>query len=223
MRSTSARPGLVALLSVGLVCGCSRDSGPAAGASGGAGHGSGGAGGSTGNGGAAVGSGGAGHGSGGAGGRPDGGPPTGDPTAALDACFAGLRALATFNNQIATKRSADGRYLMRLALEYPPGSVGTSGTVPWFPIRFALVTPQAQLCLQDETALRAAYRGSRHNCSDTLTVSDGGVTYQLEHPDTTPEHPDTLLSVGGAAPVTLTTVTCTRKPGDQCLSGGPCN
>jgi hypothetical protein len=199
-------------------------SGGAAGGSGGAAGGSGGAAG--GSGGAAGGSAGAAGGSGGTGGSPaDGGSPTGDPSAALDECFVGLRMLSTMN-QIATKRSADGRYAVRIALEYPPGRVGTSGTVPWAAIRFAIVAPQGQLCIKDETALREPYKGSRHNCSDVFTITSNGVTYQLKYPDTTPERPDTILSVTGAAavpPVTLATVSCQSQSGGQCLSGGPCN
>jgi hypothetical protein len=145
--------------------------------------------------------------------------------AALDACFAGLRALATFNNQIATKRSANGSYAVRIALEYPPGYAGTSGTVPWFAIRFGIVTPQGQLCIQDEQLLKTAYKGSLHNCNDSFTVTSNGLTYQLKYPDTSPERPQTILSITGAAavpPVTLATASCQRQAGGQCTSGGPC-
>ena len=178
------------LLGLGLLCGCSSDSGqagpPGTGGSGGVG---------------------------------------GDPTAALDTCFAGLRKLAEANNQISTKRSADGKYAVRIALEYPPGFVGTSGTVPWAAVRFAIVTPQRQLCVQDEKMLEKAYGGSLHNCNDVLKVTSDGVTYQLKYPDTTPERPATILSISGAAalpPTTLTMVSCQRQAGGQCLSGGPC-
>jgi hypothetical protein len=225
MRKSSG-PCLATLLSLGLLCGCSSDSGqagpPGSGGSGGAGGGTGGqgggtpAGGSGGGGGGKAGTGGAGSGSGGAG---------GDPTAALDACFAGLRKLAEANNQISTKRSADGKYAVRIALEDPPGFVGTSGTVPWAAVRFAIVTPQRQLCVQDEKVLKEAYGGSLHNCSDVLTVTSEGSTYQLKYPDTTPERPATILSISGAAtlpPTTLTMVSCQRQAGGQCLSGGPC-
>jgi hypothetical protein len=212
--------GLVALL---LVCGCGSDASPGGGTGGqGGGAPTGGSGGST----STGGSGGS-TGTGGAGGSlPDGGPSPGDPSAALDTCFAGLRALATFNNQIATKRSADGRYTVRLALEYPPGFVGTSGTVPWATVRFAIVTPQGQLCIQDEKMLAKAYQGSLHNCMDSLEVTANGLTYKLKYPDTSPpERPDTILSISGAttvAPVTLATVSCKTQAGEACGSGGPC-
>jgi len=155
----------------------------------------------------------------------DGGPSTGDPTAALDACFAGLRELAAFNNQIATKRSADGSYAVRLALEFPPGYVGTSGTVPWAAIRFAVVTPRGQLCIQDEKMLRDAYQGSLHNCNDVFKVASGGLNYQLKYPDTSTEHPEAILSISGAAtvqPLMLTTASCQKQSGGDCYSGGPC-
>jgi hypothetical protein len=229
-------PFLATLLSLALLHGCSGGSGPGSpggaggtgAVTGGQGGGSptGGKGGSAGSGGAAGGSGGATGGSGGTGGSlPDGGPPTGDPMAVLDACFAGLRTLAMIN-QIATKRSADGKYAVRIALEYPPGSVGTSGTFPWAAIRFAIVTPQGQLCIKDEGMLRAPYRGSLHNCNDVFTVTSNGITYQLKYPDTTPERPDTVLTITGGTtvpPVTLATVSCKSQSGGQCLSGGPCN
>jgi hypothetical protein len=237
-------PSLATLLSLGLLCGCSGDSGEAGpsgpggtggtGAVAGGGQGgalTGGSGGSAGNGGGGGGGGGRGGGGGGVGGAgtgdggPDAGPSTGDPLAALDECFVGLRELARVN-QIATKRSADGKYAVRIALEYPPGRVGTSGTFPWSAIRFALVTPQERLCIQDETMLQAPYRGSVHNCNDVFTITSNGVTYQLKHPDTTPERPATILSITGAAavpPMTLATVTCQSQSSGQCLSGGPCN
>jgi len=46
------------------------------------------------------------------------------------------------------------------------------------------------------------------------------------YPDTTPERPDTILSITGAAavpPMTLATASCQGQSGGQCLSGGPCN
>jgi hypothetical protein len=88
-----------------------------------------------------------------------------------------------------------------------------------------MVTPQGPLCLQDENMLKAAYQGSRHNCNDSFTVSSNGLSYQLKHPDTTPERPETILTItGGAATpaMTLTTVKCQSQSGGQCLSGGPC-
>src|SRR5688500_1515840 len=97
MPRKSLGPCLATLLCLALLHGCSGDSGQA-GPPGTGGTGGGATGGS---GGATGGSGGATGGSGGSSG--------GDPTAALDACFAGLRTL-TMVNQIATKRSADGRY-----------------------------------------------------------------------------------------------------------------
>src|SRR5688572_13164279 len=186
---------LAPVFTLALLHACSGDSG--SGGTGGAGGVTGGRGGGSLTGGAGGGGGGTG-GSGGTGGLSDGGPSTGDPTAALDACFTGLRTLARVN-QIGTKRSADGRYVLRIALEYPPGSVGTSGTYPWDAIRFAIVTPQGQLCVQDENMLKTAYMGSLHNCNDVFTVSSKGIIYQVKHPDTTPERPDTVLSISGWA------------------------
>jgi hypothetical protein len=127
-------------------------------------------------------------------------------------------------NQVATKRSANGAYQVRLALEADPGGIGTSGTVPWKAIRLAVVLPNKFVCLEED-ALRSGYKTSLHNCTDVLTASDSGLTYQLKAPDTDPTRADTTLSVTGEAaipPVKLTTASCTSTGRADCKSGGPC-
>jgi hypothetical protein len=151
----------------------------------------------------------------------DGGSMTGP---SLDACFAGLRTLSR-DSQIATKRSADGKIEARIALEVD--GFGTSGTKAWRLIRIAIVTPDAQVCVKDEEALRAAYKGSHHNCTDVLTVTASGHTYEFKGPDTDPKRGDTTLTIiTGGTPGTatkLTTSACKAgSPSDACISGGPC-
>jgi hypothetical protein len=148
-------------------------------------------------------------------------PPTGP---SLDACFAGLRPLSGAS-QLATKRSADGKIEARIALEVD--GFGTSGTKAWRLIRIAVVTPDAKVCWNDENALRTAYKGSHHNCSDVVTVSAGGRTYEFKAPDTDPKRGDTTLTIITGAttgPATkLTTSNCKGgSPTATCTSGGPC-
>ena len=164
---------------------------------------------------------------GGAGGSPgdtgNGAPDSSASGPTLEQCFSGLRALAT-RSQLAHKRSADGAYEVRLALESPPDAVGTSGTVPWRAVRVGIVTPKKRFCVE-ETALAGAYKGSHHNCSDVLTVSAEGLNFQLKPPDTDAKRAATVLTITGEAAVpavTLQTVTCTRQSGSACSSGGPC-
>ncbi|MCG5051462.1 MAG: hypothetical protein KA712_00730 [Myxococcales bacterium] len=122
------------------------------------------------------------------------------------------------------------KYRMRLALE-TAGRFGTSGTRPWSVYRVALQTPDGNVCITDESALGTAYQGSRHNCSDKLTLTVGSKRYVIDNPDTAVDvvdpttwgRPATLTifvnnqSVGG--PVRLDTVAC---HGGICGSGGPC-
>jgi hypothetical protein len=143
------------------------------------------------------------------------------PATDLDACFQGLRKLAV-QSQIATKKSADGKYQVRLALERIPDSVGTSGTVPWRVVRIGFVTPAASACVKEESTLAGAYKGSLHNCSDTLKVTAGATTFDLKTPDTTPGRTQAQLSVNGGTAQPLTQVTCMKDGGGECTSGGPC-
>jgi hypothetical protein len=189
-----------------------------AGSDGGKGGSSGGGGGNT------AGSGGA---TGGSGGARDGGADSGGglpPLAFLDNCFAGLRKLAS-TSQLSEHSSSNGAYRVRLAIEWPPGTVGTSGTIAWEAVRVGIITPQKQVCIKDEAALAAAYKGSHHNCSDVLVVMSQGLVFEIKPPDVSPERPVTTLTVTGegAIPaVMLPNVTCTGTPGGSCGSGGPC-
>jgi hypothetical protein len=189
----------------------------------------GGSGGATaGTGGSRGGGGGGGGGSGGMGGSTsDAGTDSGmAPAAFLDDCFNGLRPLAQFLWQISDRSSSNGAYRVRLALEYPPGSVGTSGTIPWKVVRVGIVTPQTQVCIKDEAALANVYKGSHHNCMDSLTVRSGGLNYEIKPPDVAPGRKVATLAVTGEAAipaVMLPTLTCKGKDGEGfCASGGPC-
>jgi hypothetical protein len=131
--------------------------------------------------------------------------------------------------QLATKVSADGAVRARIALETGT-RFGTSGTFPWLPIRFALQTPDEQICITDEAALAAAYRiPTRHNCADVLELTIDGRRYRLLAPDTrVPIRTVATLSVFAGAslergPLSLATTSCTSHlPSAPCLSGGPC-
>jgi hypothetical protein len=244
---TSPAPRLASIIALALAVACgSSDPAPPAGTGGAGGSSKGGSGGTgtggtgtggsgtggmatggTGSGGAASGgtSGTGGSPSGGAGGTaPDGGSSDVPSASYLDDCFSGLRALAA-TSQVSNKRSSNGAYEVRIALEVPPGGVGTSGTKPWKAVRLGIVTPQKRVCIKDEAALVGAYKGSLHNCKDALTVTVDGLVYKLDLPDTDPNRAPTTLSVTGEAailPVMLPTVSCTTKSGAACTSGGPC-
>lgn len=170
-------------------------------------------------------SGGTGGGGGGAGGS-DGGqlPDTAQGQGpSLDECFTGLRKLAT-RSQLANKRSANGAYEVRMALEGPPDGIGTSGTKPWQAVRLGIVTPNRRVCF-DEAALKNAYKNSHHNCSDVLSVTSDGLNFELKRPDTDADFPATTLTITGEAavpPVTLSMASCVGTPGATCASGGPC-
>jgi hypothetical protein len=133
--------------------------------------------------------------------------------------------------QLATKMGADGRSGMRIALE--TGSrLGTSGTVPWLPIRVALVTDADRLCLTDEAALAAAYARTTHNCRDVLDLVSGDRRHLIQFPDTrisSPARTVAILSIFAGAtlihgPTSLATTACTSQiPGAPCISGGPCD
>ena len=128
--------------------------------------------------------------------------------------------------EISDRSSSNGAYRVRLALEYPPGSVGTSGTIPWKAVRVGIVTPQTQVCIKDEAALANVYKGSHHNCMDSLTVMSAGLNYEVKPPDVAPGRKVATLAVTGEAAipaVMLPTLTCKGKDGEGfCASGGPC-
>jgi hypothetical protein len=203
---------------------------------GGGGGGSGGAGGGAGGGGAGTGGaagGGQGGGSGGSGGNAgDGGgsetapgdAPAGDATAYLDSCFAGLRNREG-DHQTSTKVSADGSVRLRLALE-TADRFGTSGTKPWGVIRLALIAGATRICIKDEAMLAGVYKGSRHNCTDTLELTVDGTLYRIEAPDTHPDRNEATFRAlrGGtmvSGPTKLPTTSCTARSG-ACQSGQPC-
>jgi hypothetical protein len=131
--------------------------------------------------------------------------------------------------QLATKVSADGSVRARIALETGT-RFGTSGTFAWLPIRFALQTPEARVCVTDEVVLAAGYRVPvRHNCADVLELTIDGRRYRMLSPDTrVPVRTVASLSVFAGAslergPLPLETTSCTSHVlGAPCQSGGPC-
>jgi hypothetical protein len=223
--------GALTVALVAAACESSSDSPGGTGGTGGSGGATAGTGGGSGGsgGGGSGGGGGTTGGSGGTGGSTtDAGKDSGGmaPAAFLDDCFNGLRPLAQFLWQISDRSSSNGAYRVRLALEYPPGSVGTSGTIPWKAVRVGIVTPQTQVCIKDEAALASVYKGSHHNCMDSLTVMSGGLNYEIKPPDVAPGRKVATLAVTGEAAipaVMLPTLTCKGKDGEGfCASGGPC-
>jgi hypothetical protein len=229
LTSTTTRSSSLVSLALGCFVACSS---PRTDAPGDTGSGGTGAGGNTSASGGASGSGGTagsgGSGVGGAGGIdasvPDAGDGTVSAAAYLDECFAGLRSLGP-RAQIATKRSANGGIHVRLALEVPPGGFGTSGTLPWAAVRLAIVTPQKRLCIKEEAVLKTAYKGSLHNCMDSLSVTSDGLVFLLKAPDTDPMRDATTFGITGDAAIPTTpvpTVSCTTTSGAVCKSGGPC-
>jgi len=154
--------------------------------------------------------------------RASDGPGGGGPT--LDACFAGLRA-AVGSFQIGNKASADGKFRVRLALE-DRGRIGTSGSKAWSAFRFAIETPDGNVCVNEELALAQAYKGTLHNCMDTFDLTVAGRRYLIAYPDTDPSRPKSSLKIFMGAtmtvgPVDLDNGTCMTAAG-QCRSGGPC-
>jgi hypothetical protein len=149
----------------------------------------------------------------------------------LDQCFEGLRA-GVGRFQLSTKASADGKIRMRIAME-DGGGFGTSGSIPWKPMRLGLEINGANLCFTNEAELRAGYMQTQlHNCRDVLTVESGGRRYQIVSPDTrqggtSDDRTVATLTVFmgdtmAVGPV-LSTVSCvTKTPGQACSSGGPC-
>ncbi|HEY0710813.1 MAG TPA: hypothetical protein VGG33_28670, partial [Polyangia bacterium] len=149
----------------------------------------------------------------------------GTPGATLDSCFAGLRA-GRGAVQTGNKASADGKYKTRLALE-TADRVGTSGTKPWVPFRFAVETPEGVVCVKDEAALVAGYKGSRHNCTDSFEITAEGRRFLITNPEIDPTKPKSKLTIFTGAtmtagPIELTNGACTTNQGGTCTSGGPC-
>jgi hypothetical protein len=142
---------------------------------------------------------------------------TGPPASSLDECFAGLRPLVK-SSQVATKASGDGKIRVRLALE-TGDRLGTSGTVPWDLIRFAIEASGATTCITEDAQL--VYRGSLHNCNDKASATAGDVHYEMAAPDRMTTQISALMgSTVLWGPITLQNVTCI--PDGKCTSGGPC-
>jgi hypothetical protein len=159
----------------------------------------------------------------------------GNATQFLEQCFAGLTLSGSF--QDASRATADGRYRMRLALQVPPDTGGTSGTFPWRAVRVGLVTPRGSICIRAGGPAQPTYTVSHHNCKDVLQIpTDTGLRYVVENPDSAFDYLDhtkfrrvAKLSAYagdqlGEGPLTFETVVCHRggSPGGLCGSGGPC-
>ena len=98
--------------------------------------------------------------------------------ARLAQCFEGLRPLqGSFIR--ATKRSADGKVQVGLAVE-TADRFGTSGTAPFALVRFAIVADGKMACVTSPPA--GAYKVSHHNCKDTASVTVEDVRYDLSEP-----------------------------------------
>lgn len=183
------------------------------GAGGGPGGGGSGGGGSVGGGGGGRAGGGAGDGGGG-GGSAGGGP--------LDECFAGLPGRVG-TQMLATKKSADGRIRVRIALDTADRG-GTSGTMGWGLVRLGVELDGAVSCITQPSQL--SYVGSHHNCLDKAGATAGAMTFELEDPD----DGSTSLTVRKDGTVVhesvvLTDESCSSSTpiGPQtCRSGGPC-
>lgn len=205
----------------GVAGGAGSGNGGRGGGAGGANGGRSGAGGAVGGaGGGSTGTGGAGTGGGGAAG---GGGAGGAGT--IDSCFAGLRPLEG-SSQISNRENAAAGVRLRIALE-TADRFGTSGTYGWAAVRVALEIEGGVICL-DEAALMAAYRGSRHNCSDVLSFTVGGSRYEIASPDVSAQRNTASLTVYSGTtvvkgPISLTTSSCTAGgPNPMCRSGAPC-
>lgn len=95
-----------------------------------------------------------------------------------------------------------------------PDSVGTSGTTPWLPQRFALVRGAVAECVADSNDLD--YLGSHHNFDDEMTASVGNETWLFKQMRVDYDEP-TSWSVEARSgdtvlwgPVTLTLLSCQR-------------
>ena len=151
----------------------------------------------------------------------DGAP--GNPAVSLDACFADLRPLTRIW-QIATKASADGKTRVRIALETPPDTLSTPGTVPWAFIRFGIEHENLQVCVTAPAQL--VYKGTLHNCRDTATVTSGALRFELGAPDRETTQVSAFMGTTPLwGPIATTSTTCqgvSRIVGVMCGSGGPC-
>jgi hypothetical protein len=95
-----------------------------------------------------------------------------------------------------------------------PDSIGTSGTTPWLPERFALVRGAVAECVSTLAALD--YVASHHNFDDQMTATAAGETWVFQQMRVDYDQP-TLWTVqarnGNTAlwgPVTLTLLSCER-------------
>lgn len=140
----------------------------------------------------------------------------------LDECFAGLPGRVG-TQMLATKKSADGRFRVRIALDTMDSS-GTSGTMPWSLLRLGVEQDGAVSCITQPSQL--SYVGSHHNCLDKAGATAGAMAFELEDPD----DGSTSLTVRKDGTVVhesvvLTDESCSSSTpiGPQtCRSGGPC-
>jgi len=124
---------------------------------------------------------------------------------------------------IATKRSADGRLRVRLALD-TQDLFGTTGTMPWRLVRLGVEVDGAVSCITEPAQL--TYVGSHHNCSDKASATSGRWSFELRGPDRS----TALLTVREDGTVVHDTVELTDEScssttpigPETCRSGGPC-
>lgn len=188
-------------------------------ASGGSAAGSGGS--ASGGGGSASGGGGGANGGGTAGnaGRGSGGS-AGEPSGEVVAdCLGGATPGETRTEALSFEGMGVRLGIVRAA---DPDSVGTSGTTPWLPQRFALERGDVQVCISEADALE--YESSHHNFDDSMTATRDEQTWVFKQ---SRENYDeaTQFSVQGQngqavlwGPITLTLKSCERLDMDgSCL------
>lgn len=124
---------------------------------------------------------------------------------------------------VATKRSADGRLRLRIALD-TMGQFGTPGTMPWRLVRLGVEADEVVTCVREAAAL--TYVGSHHNCLDEAQASAGARTFELRGPDRSVTLFTVRLDAGTVHDfVELSNEDCsslTPLGHEVCRSGGPC-
>jgi hypothetical protein len=124
--------------------------------------------------------------------------------------------------QVSRQSTADGKIRVALAIEVDPERIGTSGTMPWRLVRFAIAHEGGvSACVTAQDSLQ--YQGSHHNCSDAATITSGGVTWRVVHPDRSAVE----ISATGADTIVATPLVVRTCDGGMsghagCTSGGPC-
>lgn len=108
--------------------------------------------------------------------------------------------------------------LLGIVRRVDPDSLGTSGTTPWLPQRFALERGVVASCISEAPAL--SYTASRHNFDDSMRATSGAETWLFKQMREDYDQPTTWTvegRVGDAlswGPVTLSLLGCTLLDAD---------